>query len=105
MHKVYASMIFVAICTIKGNCILLNRWQILDQTECSSRCGEGYIIRRIKCVKRSQTGNDYMDDKHCTDMGPKPDVRISCHGMCLATHWAYTEWSEVRLFTCVNEEK
>ena len=76
---------------------LLNysRWQILDQSECSSRCGEGYIIRRIKCMKRSQTGNDYIDDKYCAEVGPKPDVRISCHGMCLATHWAYTEWSEV----------
>ena len=71
------------------------RWQILDQSECSSRCGEGYIIRRIKCMKRSQTANDYIDDKYCADLGPKPDVRISCHGMCLATHWAYTEWSEV----------
>ena len=71
------------------------RWQILDQSECSSRCGEGYIVRRIKCIKRSQSGTEYVDDKHCAAVGPRPEERVPCRGLCLSTHWAYTEWSEV----------
>lgn len=75
--------------------MLVTRWRIVEQSECSERCGIGYLVRKIKCLEQSLTGNEYVEDSFCEEVSEKPPERYACRGPCLPTQWKYTEWNEV----------
>lgn len=79
------------------------RWMIVEQSECSAQCGDGFLVRKIRCLKLSTQGNKYIEDSKCGHLN-KPAESVRCRGLC-PPEWVYSDWSKVRrrgLLWCVG---
>ena len=79
----------------------MNSWQVVSVGECRAQCGEaGLAVRDIRCAKLPfdvSQPTAYESDEHCSHLANvRPSDTVECVGSCIATHWIYSTWSEVR---------
>ncbi|XP_062858960.1 A disintegrin and metalloproteinase with thrombospondin motifs 20-like [Trichomycterus rosablanca] len=71
------------------------RWHVAGRSECSSKCGPGYRMLEVLCMRysRLKRGSERVEIRACADLA-KPQSREPCHGDCLLKSWQYSDWSQ-----------
>ncbi|XP_052793374.1 ADAMTS-like protein 1 isoform X3 [Mya arenaria] len=79
------------------------RWHTFKWGSCSRTCGDGFMYRRVSCLKQLDTGERKdVPDRKCTEV--KPNVKAPCN-MADCPEWLTEHWSPCSVTCGYGEQK